>query len=68
LQPVATSKLLPTILARRQKDLDELPSQISNDEWGEVQKYSKIIDAEIKSKEKCDYLNKQRLVKQTLDK
>lgn len=37
------------------------------DEWGEVQKYSKILDQETKKKEKADYLRKQLQVKQTLE-
>ena len=40
---------------------------MSVDEWGEVQKYSKVLDSEMRQKERSDFLNKQRLVKQTLD-
>lgn len=47
--------------------VEDLPSQMSVDEWGEVVKYSKVLDTEMRSKEKSDFLNKQRLVKQTLD-
>lgn len=40
---------------------------MSVDEWGEVVKYSKVLDTEMRVKEKTDFLHKQRLVKQTLD-
>jgi len=42
-------------------------SQISRDEWGEVQKYGAILEQESKEKERNDFVQKQRLVKQTLD-
>jgi len=59
---------LPKIVQRSwEVTVDDLPSQISVDEWGEVQKYGKILDQEIKQKERQDYLLKQKLVKQTLD-
>jgi len=46
---VSTSKILPRILARkRDADVDDLPSQMSVDEWGEVQKYSKVLDSEMR--------------------
>ncbi len=44
-----------------------MPSQISQDEWGEVQKYSRILDQEQKLKEKQEFYLKQKQVKQTLD-
>ena len=59
---------MPKIVQRSwEVTVDDLPSQISVDEWGEVQKYGKILDQEIKQKERQDYLLKQKLVKQTLD-
>jgi len=68
IQNQSTTKLLPKIKhKKREEEIEDLPSQISTDEWGEVQKYGKILDLEAKQKEKQDFLLKQRLVKQTLD-
>lgn len=60
------TRILPKIISSREH-IDDLPSQISRDEWGEVQKYSKILDQEQKQKEKQEYFHKQKQVKQTLD-
>ncbi len=60
-------KVLPKIISSREIAIDDMPSQISQDEWGEVQKYSRILDQEQKLKEKQEFYLKQKQVKQTLD-
>jgi hypothetical protein len=40
-----------------------LPSNISVDEWGEVTKYNKILDAQFRYKEREERVSKQRQVK-----
>ena len=60
------SKLLPRLL-RRDEQIEDIPSEISGDEWGEVVKYQKVLDNEQKQREKAQLLSKQRQVKQTLD-
>lgn len=64
--PSRSTKLLPKLLQHQRTEAD-LNSQISCDEWGEVQKYGMILEQEMKEKERNDFLHKQRLVKQTLD-
>lgn len=59
--------MLPKIISSRDVKIEDIPSQISQDEWGEVQKYARILDQEQKFKEKQEYLQKQRQVKLTLD-
>lgn len=59
--------MLPKIISSRDVKIEDIPSQISQDEWGEVQKYARILDQEQKIKEKQEYLQKQRQVKLTLD-
>jgi hypothetical protein len=46
------SKLIPNL---RTIDTTELPSEISADEWGEVTKFSKVLDEEYKVKERDSY-------------
>ena len=56
-------KLLPRLIKRP----EEVQSQISADEWGEVARFQKVLDNEIKDKERYDYFEKQKKVKLTLD-
>ena len=51
----------------RDQPVEDLPSQISIDEWGEVARYNHHLDVEQRSAEKRKFLEKQKLVKQTLD-
>jgi hypothetical protein len=60
-------QLIKRLPNQRTEQIEDFPSEISVDEWGEVQKYSKILDLETKKKEKEDYLRKQLQVKQTLE-
>lgn len=47
--------------------IDDLPSDISADEWGEVQKYGHILHIEAKRKEQTDKAAKIAKVKEVLD-
>jgi hypothetical protein len=42
----------------RSKPNTEIPSEISTDEWGEINRYSKIIDQEEKDKAKKEKQDK----------
>jgi hypothetical protein len=41
----------------------DIDSEISADEWGEVQRFNEVLDREARLKEKEDYIAKQRTVK-----
>jgi hypothetical protein len=46
------SKLIPNL---RTIDTIALPSEISADEWGEVTKFSRVLDEEFRVKERESY-------------
>ena len=48
--------------------VNDIPSDLSADEWGEMQKYKNELDKEAELKEKYEYRKKQQNVKQQLDK
>jgi len=43
---------------QRRETVQDAPSEISSDEWGEVVRYSKVLDEEARRKEKEDFQNK----------
>jgi hypothetical protein len=43
---------------KRSKPIADFPSEISTDEWGEINRYSKIIDQEEKEKAKKEQQEK----------
>ena len=48
--------------------VEDLPSDISDDEWGEIQKFGQRLHEEKVRKEKEHALNKVRNVREVLDK
>ena len=52
----------------RSVDVEDLPSDISDDEWGEIQKYGQRLHEEKLRKEKEHAMNKVRNVREVLDK
>ena len=44
-----------------------MPSDISGDEWNEIVKFEKERFEEEKQKQKEDFMNKRRMIKETLD-
>ena len=52
----------------RSVDVEDLPSDISDDEWGEIQKFGQRLHEEKIRKEKENAMNKVRNVREVLDK
>ena len=48
-------------------EVEDLPSDISEDEWGEIQKFGQKLYEEQQKKQKQTYENKRKQVKQVLD-
>lgn len=56
-----------TIVLARRNVVEDIPSDISADEWGEINRYGHILAREAQEKEKNDHRSKQMQVKQALD-
>lgn len=54
-------------IQRRAEKVVDAASEISSDEWGEIQRYGDLVEQEKRRKERNDYLNKQKQVKEVLD-
>ena len=52
---------------RGSKDVDDLPSNLSVDEWGEINRYGQILAQEEEKKKVEQRLSKQRKVREVLD-
>ncbi len=61
------AKLGPTSKSPDDDDAVSVPSQLSNDMWGEVPKFLAYKQEEAKKKERDAFLKKRSMVKQTLD-
>lgn len=49
-------------------EIDSLPSDLSGDEWNEIIKFERERFEEEKNKKKEDFLNRRKMIKETLDK
>ena len=54
--------------SQTEDDRISLPSDLSEDVWGELPKYQALMHAEQMKKEKQDLKNKRNMVRETLDK
>ena len=50
-----------------QNELDSIPSEISQDMWGEIPKYNYLIHQEQLKKQKNDIILKKQIIKISLD-
>lgn len=48
-------------------EVDSIPSDVEGDEWNEIVKYEKERYEEEKQRQKEDFLNKRKMIKETLD-
>lgn len=60
------NKTLPNHMTRSQV-VDDIPSDISMDEWGEIQKFGQKLHEEQIKKQKNDHNNRIRQVREVLD-
>ena len=51
----------------RSVEVDDIPSDISADEWGEIQKFGQKLHEEQLKKAKNDHVNRQKQVRDVLD-
>lgn len=54
-------------LVRKHDDVGDLPSNISEDEWGEIQRYNEVLAKEEKAKSFSERKINQRKIRETLD-
>lgn len=52
IQPSTFRNINSTAVVRRKLEVEDIPSDISADEWGEINRYGDVLDKEIKEKEK----------------
>ncbi len=55
-------------IIKKDNDLDSIPSDLSGDEWNEIVKYEKEKFEEEKQLKKEDFINRRKMIKDTLDK
>lgn len=53
---------------KRDVELDSIPSDLSGDEWNEIVKYEREKFEEEKQKQKEEFMNRRKMIKETLDK
>ena len=53
-----STKLLPKLMSRGLGQVEDIPSQISADEWGEVQKYGHLLNEDAKTIERQKFFEK----------
>ena len=57
---------MPNLRGKQTDHVDDLPSDLSADEWGELAKFKHDLDQEAIAKEKQDVIEKKQRVKATL--
>jgi len=58
LQPISFRNINSTAVVRRKQEVEDIPSDISADEWGEINRYGDVLDKEIKEREKNTFKTK----------
>jgi hypothetical protein len=58
IQPSSFRNINSTAVVRRKHEVEDIPSDISADEWGEINRYGEVLDKEIKEKEKNTFKTK----------
>ena len=58
---------LKALIKPREVKIDDLPSDISNDEWGEIQRYGQKLHEDAQRKVKEEHKMKAQQVKDVLD-